>query len=108
LAHVKSPKRQSKTVGLARLAEELRYEWARKHPRRAPAPDPRSANPDRAERKRGAGCHSTGGVTQSAPVALLPPHTGDQIRDRVRGTVQLPLGNAMDLAVVSVLGDLVD
>jgi hypothetical protein len=46
---VKSPKRQSKTVGLAKLAEELRYEWERKQ-RRAPAPDPRAADPDRAER----------------------------------------------------------
>lgn len=43
MAHVKSPKRQSKTVGLAKLAEELRYEWERKHGRRALAPDPRGA-----------------------------------------------------------------
>jgi hypothetical protein len=49
MARTKKPQRQATTVGLAKLAEELRSEWERKQ-RRAPAPDPRAADPDRAER----------------------------------------------------------
>jgi hypothetical protein len=42
-SHVKSLKKQSKTVGLAKLAEALRYEWEREQPRRVLAADPRGA-----------------------------------------------------------------
>jgi hypothetical protein len=38
----------------------------------------------------------------------LPSHTDNEIGDRVRSTVQLPQSDAVDLTVVSVLGDFVD
>jgi hypothetical protein len=86
MAHVKSPKRQSKTVGLAKLAEELRYEWERKQ-RRAPAPDPRAADPDRAERKRGAGLttrESNADIEASTQPAIGtgPLFARDRVRDQ--------------------------